>query len=196
MARRFFGDGATAAPLDAALINGTGSHALDFDDCSNTMGGHPSAPIVPALLALAEREGVRRPVARSLCGRVRGRDEDRPGGQFSLTMRRAGIRPRRSARSVRRRPARACSTCRQSVSLRLSAIAASMASGLKANFGTMTKPFHVGHCARNGLLAALLAAEGMTANPRRLEDAQGFFNVYNGPGTFDADKLLEVRRSL
>src|SRR5215467_13450607 len=39
--------------LSAALINGTASHALDFDDCSNTLGGHPSAPILPALWTLA-----------------------------------------------------------------------------------------------------------------------------------------------
>jgi 2-methylcitrate dehydratase PrpD len=40
--------------LDAAYINGTAAHALDFDDCNNTMGGHPSAPILPALFALAK----------------------------------------------------------------------------------------------------------------------------------------------
>ena len=43
-----FGTDRRAAPLDAALINGTAAHALDFDDVSNSMGGHPSAPIVPA----------------------------------------------------------------------------------------------------------------------------------------------------
>src|ERR687891_1307355 len=43
--------------LDAALINGTASHALDFDDCNNTLGGHPSAPILPALFALADETG-------------------------------------------------------------------------------------------------------------------------------------------
>src|SRR4051794_18313921 len=49
-----FGTDHRAAPLDAALINGTAAHALDFDDVSNSMGGHPSAPIVPALFALGE----------------------------------------------------------------------------------------------------------------------------------------------
>jgi len=48
-----FGTDQRVAPLDAALINGTASHALDFDDCSDTLGGHPSAPILPALFALA-----------------------------------------------------------------------------------------------------------------------------------------------
>src|SRR5688572_18996457 len=45
------------ASLDAALVNGTASHALDFDDCNNTFGGHPSAPILPALFALADEIG-------------------------------------------------------------------------------------------------------------------------------------------
>src|SRR5256885_948083 len=70
------------------------------------------------------------------------------------------------------------------------ALAASMASGIKANFGTMTKPFHVGHAARNGLFAALLAEEGMTANHGALEHKQGFFAVFNGEGNFDADRIL------
>jgi MmgE/PrpD N-terminal domain len=53
-----FGTDHRVAALDAALINGTAAHALDFDDCSNTLGGHPSAPILPALFALAETRAV------------------------------------------------------------------------------------------------------------------------------------------
>src|ERR1700731_106883 len=49
-----FGSDRRTGPLDAALVNGTAAHALDFDDVSNTLGGHPSAPILPALFALAE----------------------------------------------------------------------------------------------------------------------------------------------
>jgi 2-methylcitrate dehydratase PrpD len=71
------------------------------------------------------------------------------------------------------------------------AIAASFASGVKANFGTMVKPLHVGHCARNGLLAALLADAGYDANPAVLEHKQGFFNAFNSPGNYAADKILE-----
>jgi 2-methylcitrate dehydratase PrpD len=69
-------------------------------------------------------------------------------------------------------------------------LAASFASGVKANFGTMTKPLHVGHCSRNGLLAALLTAEGFTANPGAMEHPQGFLRVFNGEGNFDADVIL------
>jgi 2-methylcitrate dehydratase PrpD len=67
-----------------------------------------------------------------------------------------------------------------------------MASGLKANFGTMTKPFHVGQCARNGLYAALLAREGLSANPAAMEDPQGFLMVFNGEGKFDAERMIDA----
>ena len=70
------------------------------------------------------------------------------------------------------------------------AIAASLASGIKANFGTMTKPLHVGYTARNGLFAAMLARDGFTANPAALEHKQGFLMVFNGAGTFDAEIIL------
>ena len=52
-----FGSRRRTAPLEAALVNGTASHALDFDDMNNTLGGHPSVPILPALFALADEIG-------------------------------------------------------------------------------------------------------------------------------------------
>jgi 2-methylcitrate dehydratase PrpD len=52
-----FGTPHRVGPMDAAAINGTAAHALDYDDCSDTLGGHPSAPILPALFALAELRG-------------------------------------------------------------------------------------------------------------------------------------------
>jgi 2-methylcitrate dehydratase PrpD len=70
-------------------------------------------------------------------------------------------------------------------------LAASLASGIKANFGTMTKPLHVGHCARNGLFAALLAREGFTANDGAFEHKQGFLEVFNGAGTYDTARMLD-----
>ena len=70
-------------------------------------------------------------------------------------------------------------------------MAASLAAGLKANFGTMTKPLHVGHGIRNGLFAALMAREGFTANPGAFEHKQGFLDVFNGPGTYDTARILD-----
>jgi 2-methylcitrate dehydratase PrpD len=69
-------------------------------------------------------------------------------------------------------------------------LAASLASGLKANFGTMTKPLHVGHASRNGLFAAFMARDGFTANADAFEHKQGFLDVFNGPGTYDTARIL------
>jgi 2-methylcitrate dehydratase PrpD len=69
-------------------------------------------------------------------------------------------------------------------------IAASLASGIKANLGTMTKPLHVGHCARNGLFAALLAKDGFTANTAAFEHKHGYLNVFNGPGNYHIERIL------
>ncbi len=59
-------------------------------------------------------------------------------------------------------------------------IAASMASGIRANFGTMTKPLHAGRAAENGVIAATLAARGFTADPASLDGLWGFFAVHGG----------------
>jgi len=71
------------------------------------------------------------------------------------------------------------------------AIAASFASGIKANFGTMTKPLHVGHTAHNALFAAMLARDGFTANHEAMEHKQGFLEVFNGPGTYNTEAMLK-----
>ena len=59
-------------------------------------------------------------------------------------------------------------------------IAASMAAGIRCNFGTMTKPLHVGRAAENGVTAALLAARGFTADPSALDGPWGFYAVHGG----------------
>jgi 2-methylcitrate dehydratase PrpD len=69
-------------------------------------------------------------------------------------------------------------------------MAASLAGGVKANFGTMTKPLQVGQSARNGLMTALLAERGYTAAPDALEHRQGFFAVFNGEGHYDAERAI------
>jgi 2-methylcitrate dehydratase PrpD len=186
-----FGEERRTDTLSAALINGVAAHALDFDDCSNTMGGHPSAPVVPAIWALAEEIGsdgeafIAAYVAGVECeckiGRAVNFHHYEKGWHPTSTLgtfgsaaacgHLIGLDPERLAHAL--------------------ALAASMASGLKANFGTMAKPFHVGHAARNGMLAALLARNGMQANPAALEDSQGFFAVYNGAGTFAAERILQ-----
>jgi len=179
--------------LDAALINGTSSHALDFDDTNNTMGGHPSVPVLSALFALAheERFSGRDFVTAYVAGfeaeckvalavnfhhYTKGWHPTATLGTFGAA---AG-----AAKLLR------LSEHQTAVAL---ALAASFASGIKANFGTMTKPLHVGHCARNGILAARLARSGFTANAGSVfEHEQGFLEVFNGPGTYDVERAMKA----
>jgi 2-methylcitrate dehydratase PrpD len=185
-----FGTQQRVAPLDAALINGTAAHALDFDDCSNTLGGHPSAPILPALFALAETRAVdgRAFVAAYIAG---WETETRIARGVNFHHYEKGWHPTATL-GVFGAAAACCHLLGlvPEATARALGLAASFASGVKANFGTMTKPLHVGHCSRNGLLAALLTAEGFTANPGALEHPQGFLHVFNGAGYFDADAIL------
>lgn len=176
--------------LEATLINGAASHALDFDDFSGVMGGHHSAPLVPALFALGEERrltgekillaylvGVETEIRFSRAVNFHHYDK---GWHPTSTL---GVFGAAAATAY----ALGLDTHRTTMAL---AIAASLASGLKANFGTMTKPLHIGQCGRNGLLATLLAEGGFDANPAALEHGQGFLNVFNGPGLYDAARLL------
>ena len=185
-----FGGNRRTAPLEAALVNGTASHALDFDDMNNTLGGHPSVPILPALIALADEIGAS---GRDfLAAYVAGFETEckvATGVHFYHYTK--GWHPTATLGVFG--AAAACAKL-----LKLSddktatalSIAASLAAGIKANFGTMVKPLHIGHCTRNGMFAALLARDGFTAGDRVFEHKQGFFNVFNGEGNYDAGKIL------
>ncbi|HEY8874433.1 MAG TPA: MmgE/PrpD family protein [Stellaceae bacterium] len=186
-----FGGDRRAAPLDAALINGTAAHALDFDDVSNSLGGHPSAPILPALFALGETLDCtgRDFIAAYVAG---FETETRIARGVHFHHYEKGWHPTATLGVFG-----ATAACSHLMGLdrartaQALAIAASLAGGIKANFGTMTKPLHVGHTARSGLFAAQLAQGGFTANPEALEHKQGFLMVFNGPGNFDAEAILK-----
>jgi 2-methylcitrate dehydratase PrpD len=176
--------------LDAVLVNGTASHALDYDDVSGAMGGHPSAMLVPPLLALGEETGATgRDLAlayvigfETMCRIARGvhfHHYDK-GWHPTATLGIFGT-VAAASRLLRLDP--------DTTAVALG-MAASFASGLKSNFGTMTKPLHVGHTARNGLFAVFMAQRGFTANPGTFEAKQGFLNVFNGPGTYDVERIL------
>jgi 2-methylcitrate dehydratase PrpD len=178
------------SPLDATLVNGTASHALDYDDVSGVMGGHPSVMLIPPMLALAELIGATgRDLALAYvvgyeteCRIARGvhfHHYDK-GWHPTATL---GIFGTVAA------AARLLHFTRDQTATAIG-LAASFASGLKANFGTMTKPLHVGHGTRNGLFAALMVREGFTANPAALEAKQGFLDVFNGPGTYNVERML------
>src|SRR5215831_6566088 len=185
-----FGCADRTSALDAALINGTAAHALDFDDCNNTLGGHPSAPILPALFALAdERQTDGRAFIAAYVAGFETECKLALGVNFHHYTK--GWHPTATL-GVHGAAAAACHLMRLDARRTATAlaIACSLASGIKANFGTMTKPLHVGHCARNGLLAALLAEHDFTANTDAFEHGQGFLDVFNGPGTYDVARML------
>src|SRR6202047_564794 len=186
-----FGSARRAPPLDAALVNGTAAHALDFDDVSNSVSGPPAAPILPALFALGEV--VDCPGRDFIAAYVAGFEtETRIGRGVHFHHYEKGWHPTATL-GVFGAAAACCHLLGldRAKTAQALAIAASLASGIKANFGTMTKPLHVGHTARNGLFAALLARDGFTANPAALEHKQGFLMVFNGAGNFDAAAILK-----
>mgnify|MGYP000106106783 CR=1 FL=1 len=177
------GDGAAAVlgtplrttPLMAALVNGAASHALDYDDVHLMMPGHPSVPVYPALLALAEA-GQEAPGHRFLTAFVAGLEtECRVGGVMAPGHYRAGWHATATLGALG-----AAAACAHYLGLteeqwrHALGIAGALASGLKSMFGTMTKPLQAGKAALNGLLAARLAARGFTADAAVLDSEQGF----------------------
>ena len=92
----------------------------------------------------------------------------------------AGTPRRPSAPSPARPPPPRSSPSTSQTTRTALGIAASLASGLKENFGSMTKPFHAGHAARNGVWAAMLAREGLTSSATALDGPQGYLAAFGG----------------
>jgi 2-methylcitrate dehydratase PrpD len=184
-----FGTRRRATCLDAALINGTAAHVLDFDNTASNLGGHISAVMVPALIAAAEAFGAS---GRDLLlAHSAGFETGRIGFAVNPYHSDHGWHPT-STLGVFAVAAACARLLHLSVDETETALAlsTSLAAGTKANFGTMTKSLHAGQCARGGLMAALLARKGFTANPDAFEHKQGFFKVFNGANNFDADRVL------
>jgi len=176
--------------LHAALVNGTSSHALDFDDVNLALPGHVSVAILAGALALAEQldangrelltafvagyeTACRIAVALGPAPYLRGFHATGTIGTFgsaAACARLLGLDAPRTAAAL--------------------GVAASQAAGLKGNFGTMTKSFHAGKACENGLLAALLSARGFTAGDRAIEGEQAFAAI--AAGGCDADAALST----
>jgi 2-methylcitrate dehydratase PrpD len=168
------GEGRRFSARQAALVNGVAGHALDYDDVNLAMNVHPTAVLMPAILALAQ--------TRHLSGTAMIE-------AFVVGYEAAGLIGRLMARSHYARGFHATGTigcfgataaCAQLIGLseeataRAYGLAGSQAAGLKAQFGTMAKPLHAGRAAEAGVMAALWAERGMTARPDVLEARQGF----------------------
>ena len=168
------GTGLRTSATNAALANGTAAHAHDYDDMCFVSLAHPSAPLVAAGLAIAERSGA---TGRALL------EAYVVGFEIEARLGRA-MNPRHYQRGWHCTSTLGTIGAAAAASRLLGfdarvighalAIAASEASGLKENFGTMVKPLHAGLAARNGVLAALLAQAGMTASGSAIEGPQGF----------------------
>lgn len=176
----------------AALINGTASHVLDYDDASPGVIIHPSAPILAAITPLAEQlnsSGQAVITAYAIgtevmvcVGQVMGIKHYNAGWHATSTLGAVGA-------------AAACAylqrlnteQCTNAIS-----IAASMAGGLQKNFGSMTKPLHVGLAAAGGIQAVQLAEQGFTGNSQ-IFDSRGFFLAFSG---LDEDATQSVKESI
>ncbi|MCB1683703.1 MAG: MmgE/PrpD family protein [Pseudomonadales bacterium] len=177
--------------LTAALLNGSAGHALDFDDTSASIGCHATAPVFPAALALAEElgaSGERLMTAFVVGVEVEGRVGNGLGpehyGKGWHTTSTLGVFGAAAA------AAHLLGFDDRQFGMAIG-LAASQASGLKANFGTMTKPFHAGHAAERGLLAARLAARGFTANADAVAANQGLAQAA-GTGSLNIAKLAHI----
>lgn len=167
------GQSGRTSAMNAALINGTASHALDFDDVNMAILGHPTVALLPGLLALAEEAGSSQDDV--LAAFVAGYEVVcRTGALMSPGHYGHGFHATSTVGSVG-----AAAACAHLLKLDAETtavafgIAATRASGLKSMFGTMCKPLHAGMAAQNGLLAARLAAKGFTSRPDALEAPQG-----------------------
>jgi 2-methylcitrate dehydratase PrpD len=175
-------------PRIAALVNGAAGHALDYDDTHTTMSGHPTVPVLPAALALAEHldaggEALLTALVVGIevecrIGALLNPDHYRAGwhatgtlgifGAAAAAAHLLGLDAGRFAHAL--------------------ALAGTQAAGLKASFGTMAKPLHAGKAATDGLLAAALASGGFTGEPAVLEAPQGLGHAA-GRSTVAASRL-------
>lgn len=158
----------------AAMINGTAAHALDFDDSENVAFTHPSAVLVPALLALGEETratGAKLVAAYAVgyevlirIGQWAGIEHYKIGWHSTSTVAAFG----------------AAAACGHLIGLdapRMTdalGLAASMAGGFRSQFGYMAKPLHAGLAAKTGVLAAKLAKAGVTGAPDALDGGYSF----------------------
>lgn len=168
------------SPAERALRTGTAAHALDYDDLSWVIDGHPSITLVPPLFALAEQTAasgsdVMTAYAvgfETMCAIAapispehyeQGWHATATFGTFGATATAAAL----------------LDLGRSETQTALN-LAASMPAGTKRNFGSQTKPIHAGLCSRSGVTAAQLAADGATANETAISGTEGFWDLYGG----------------
>ena len=182
------GTGAKLPTRFAAFLNGIAIHAHDYDDTQLAVRPdrvyglltHPTAPVLPAVLAIVERNGgtgadlltsylIGVEVATKAAEAIDPRHYD-SGFHATGTLGAIG-----AAAGAARAAGLGADETRVALGL-----AATQAAGLRENFGTMTKPFHAGRAAEAGVFAVELAGRGLTAAPNVLEARRGFFSAAGG----------------
>lgn len=169
-----------SAPLAIAWHHAMAIHLADFDDNHDVIGGHPSTVLLPALFAV----GARMPTTalRELwVAYAAGMEvECKLGRCLNYRHYNLGWHPTATlgVMGAAVAVAKLLGLSRSQIAHAV-ALAASMASGLKENFGTDAKPFQVGHASGMGVLAAFAAKEGIEASQSTLDGPRGFGNVYN-----------------
>jgi 2-methylcitrate dehydratase PrpD len=175
------GCGARLAAPWAALVNGTASHALDFDDNFDPAKAHASAVLVPAILALGEQEGVsgRDGLDAYIAGlQILGR----VGQGVNPVHRNRGWHATATVGAIG-----AAAACARLLKLDAAAaghavsIATSMAAGFMSQFGTMVKPIHAGLAAKAGVTAASMARAGIAGGIDTLDGRTGMNRLMVGP---------------
>ena len=173
---------------DAALINATAGHALDFDDVA--LGGHPSTVLVPAVMAAGQHvhatgEQVLRAylIGYEIWAELFVREKDAyhlKGWHPTAVLGTVG-----ASAAVAHLYGLTAPQCQHVI-----ALAASMASGLVANFGTMTKPLHAGRAAACAIEAVRWVQKGLTAAPDALEHAAGYLSALSPHGAVDRNSAV------
>jgi 2-methylcitrate dehydratase PrpD len=172
----------------AAFANGLTIHADDYDDTQLAVAKdrvyglltHPTAPALPPVLALAERDA-RSGADMMLAYQIGVEVECKVAEAIFPRHYQHGFHATATCGSIGAAAgaAKMLGLDRESTRRAIS-IGATQAGGLRENFGTMTKPFHAGRAAENGVVAAELAALGFTASPNGLEADRGFFRAAGG----------------
>ncbi|MFB6069472.1 MAG: MmgE/PrpD family protein [Halanaeroarchaeum sp.] len=191
-ASRVVGRGNRYAAPEAAWLTGIMAHALDFDDVHHGMRGHPTAPVLATILPLAD--GLDLDGESLLSALLLGTEAEialaealNPGHYES------GWHPTAILGHVGATAAAGSLHDLDVAEFRHAiGIVASSAGGMKANFGSMTKPLHVGNAARNGIVATRLAREGFTANPNVLdEEFGGFADLFSAGDPSDLESAFD-----
>ena len=175
--------GVQAAAPDLALLYAVAAHALDYDDTA--LLGHPSAILVSAILAEANEIGAdgKAMIAAYVAGYevwaelIRREPNQHHAKGWHPTAMFGALAAAAASASLRKLDAEQASAA--------VAMAASLAGGLVANFGSMTKPLQVGRAAQSGLIATRLVEAGMTASRDAIEDDLGFLRAISPNGSVD-----------